>query len=165
MAKQTSGTTHADPKAKAQPQASTEVPPEFAIQKIYVKDFSFEAPHTPDIFRVEWKPKPQADINVTYEKIEDGVYEVRLKITLTAKVDEKVAFLVEVQQAGIFTVNHFPEDQKERLLRAYCANILFPYAREVITNKIVNGGFPPLYLAPINFEAIYQQEKDQRGSG
>ena len=92
-----------------------------------------------------------------------GIYEVRLKITLTTKLEEKVAFLVEVQQAGIFTVNRFPDDQREHLLRAYCANILFPYAREVITSKIVSGGFPPLYLAPINFEAIYQQEKERQG--
>src|SRR3989338_7373576 len=102
---------------KGHPQATTQQQgqqpqPEFAIQKIYVKDFSFEAPHTQDIFRIEWKPKPQADINVTYERVEDGIYEVRLKITLTTKLEEKVAFLVEVQQAGIFTVNRFPDDQR-----------------------------------------------------
>src|SRR3989338_583049 len=134
---------------------------QFAIQRLYIKDSSYEAPNVPQILRENWEPQADINVNTTNTEIEKNIYEVVLTITITTKIKDKVAFLVEVQQAGIFTVKDFPEQDKDHLLRAYCSSILFPYARQHITNKVVDGGFPPIYLAPINFEAVYMQEKQQ----
>lgn len=136
--------------------------PEFAIQRIYTKDISFETPHSPQIFQQEWQPNVDVQLNASSEKLAQDVYEVKLVITVTTKSADKVAFLVEIQQAGIFTAIHFPEPQLHRMLGSYCPNILFPYAREVVSDLIMRGGFPPLYLAPINFDALYEQQLKQQ---
>lgn len=131
---------------------------DFGIQRIYVKDLSFEVPGAPGIFTEKWEPKVEIDLQSKSNQIEDGIQEVVLSVTTTVKIGEKVAFIAEVHQAGIFTIRNFPEDQQQHLLGSFCPNIIFPYARESITDLVTRGGFPQLYLAPINFDAIYQQK-------
>lgn len=134
---------------------------EFVIQKIYVKDISFEAPNTPAIFREKWAPQIDLELNNHASQIEDGVYEAIISINVKAKIGEKVAFIVEIQQAGIFTISHFDKEQIRPLLGSFCPTILYPYAREVIADVVNRGGFPPLNLAPVNFDALYQQQEQQ----
>lgn len=145
--------------------------PQFALQRIYVKDLSFESPNAPEVFQQQWKPSVNMDLNTSHNKISDTQYEVVLSITITAKVEEKVAYLVEIQQAGVFLLNGFPEKQVPPMLGAYCPNLLFPYARETIDNVVNKGSFPALMLAPVNFDAIFaqavkrkQQEQEQQGA-
>ena len=145
--------------AEEQAAGSQEQPQQqFVMQRIYNKDLSYESPSTPDIFRKQWQPKVNVDLNTRSNPIdEQGNFEVVLSITLTAKVDEDTAFLVEVQQAGIFFIAGFEEENLRRLLGTAAPNILFPYARENIDSLVVKGGFPPVMLAPVNFDALYQQ--------
>ena|SRR3989338_5824756 len=138
-------------------------PPEFLIQRIYVKDLSFETPHSPQIFAKEFQPEISMDINIKTNNLDKDVYEIVLSITVTAKAQDKIAFLTEVQQAGIFTLKGFPQDQLKGLLGIFCPQMLYPYVREVITNLTTKGGFPPLYLQPINFEALYMQQQAAQG--
>lgn len=133
----------------------------FEILRIYNKDISLETPNAPEIFRKEWKPEVKLDLDTTYKTIEKDIYEVVLRLTITTKLDDKVAFLCEVNQAGLFQVSNFPEQAIDHMLNAFIPNILYPYARERISNLVVNASFPPLNLAPINFEAIYIQKKQQ----
>lgn len=138
---------------------------QFAMQRIYTKDLSFESPSTPDVFKKQWQPKVNVDLNTKSNKIdEQGNFEVVLSITITAKVDEDTAFLVEVQQAGIFLVTGFEGEDLRRILGTAAPNILFPYARETIDGLCVKGGFPPVMLAPVNFDALYQQALAQAAS-
>ena len=137
---------------------------EFAIQRIYLKDVSFEAPNTPLVFRDAWQPVVTLDINTKTNMLDKDSHEVVLAVTATVKLGEQTAFLAEVKQAGIFTAHNFPTDQLHHLLGSYCPNILFPYAREAISDLVIRGGFPPLYLAPINFDALYQQHLQQQTS-
>ncbi|WP_119393536.1 protein-export chaperone SecB [Salinibius halmophilus] len=136
--------------------------PQFSIQRIYLKDMSFETPNSPEIFREEWKPQLKLDLDNKTTKLDDDNWEVVLTITLTAKVGEKTAFLIEVQQAGIFLAKGFEEDQLKNMLGSYCPTTLFPYARETIDNLLVKGSFPPAMLAPINFEAMYRQAQQNQ---
>lgn len=131
---------------------------EFVIQRIYVKDISYEAPSTPEIFQTEWTPQVDFNLQTNSQKITDDVYEVVLQITVTTKLKDKTAFLVEVKQAGIFTLKGFTKEQLDPMLGSFCPNILFPYARELISATISRGSFPPLYLAPINFDVMYQEQ-------
>lgn len=131
---------------------------QFAMQRIYTKDLSFESPSTPDVFKKQWQPKVNVDLNTKSDKVdEQGNFEVVLSITITAKIDDDTAFLVEVQQAGIFLVTGFEGEDLRRILGTAAPNILFPYARETIDGLCVKGGFPPVMLAPVNFDALYQQ--------
>ncbi len=134
---------------------------EFAIQKIYTKDISFETPHSPEIFREQWKPQINVDLNTKGVSLEEGVYEVVLALTVTAKLEEKTAFLVEIQQAGIFTIKGIKEAELPVMLGSFCPNILFPYAREVISDLVTKGGFPQLLLAPVNFDALFAQHQEK----
>jgi preprotein translocase subunit SecB len=136
-----------------QPAASAA--PQFAIQRIYTKDISFETPNSPDIFKKEWKPEVQLDLDTKSTKIDNDLYEVVLAVTVTAKIGEETAFLCEVQQAGIFTIGDMPEQNKAHMMGAFCPNTLFPYARETISNLVNRGTFPALNLAPVNFDAIF----------
>lgn len=133
--------------------------PQFAIQRIYVKDLSLETPNSPKIFLEQWKPELNMDLATKTEALDDDAHEVMLTVTVTVKSDNKVAFLVEVKQAGIFTMRGFEKDQLEPMLGSFCPNVLYPYAREVITDAVVKAGFPQLYLTPINFDALYEQQK------
>jgi preprotein translocase subunit SecB len=135
---------------------------EFSLQRIYLKDCSFETPHTPHIFRKDWQPQVSLDLQTTNESVGENAYEVVLGITATAKVDDQVAFLVEVKQAGIFTVSHFAKEQVQEILNIVCPGILFPYIREVVSSLITRGSFPQLLLDPINFEALYKQNLEQQ---
>lgn len=139
--------------------------PDFAIQRLYIKDSSFEAPNTPEIFRDEWQPEVSLDLQITNEELAEDVFEVVLMVTAEVKNGEQVAFLTEIHQAGVFTINGFGEEQLGHMLGSFCPNILYPYARERISDAAVNGGFPPLYLSPINFDAFYQQHLDAEEEG
>lgn len=135
----------------------------FAIQRIYTKDVSFESPNAPEIFRKEWKPDLNLDLNVKNNKLDDNTYEVVLKVTATNKIGEEVAFLAEVHQAGIFTIAEtLEEGQRAHLLGAFCPNILFPYARECMSSLVSRATFPQLNLAPVNFDAVFAQHLQQR---
>ena len=149
-----------------EPAAGSQEKPQqqFAMQRIYSKDLSFESPATPGVFKKQWQPKVNVDLNTKSDKVdEQGNYEVVLTITLTAKVEEETAFLVEVQQAGIFFISGFEAEDLRRILGTTAPNILFPYARETIDSVCVKGGFPPVMLAPVNFDALYQQALAQKG--
>lgn len=131
--------------------------PQFALQRIYVKDLSFESPNSPQVFQEQWKPQVNLDLNTSHTKVSDHQYEVVLSLTVTAKVGEKVAYIVEIQQAGVFMVQGIEGAQLGQMLGAYCPTILFPYAREAIDGVVGKGSFPALMLAPVNFDAIYAQ--------
>jgi preprotein translocase subunit SecB len=136
-----------------QPQSQNDK--QFALQKIYVKDLSFETPHSPAIFTEKWEPSVNIELNTNGKALAADVHEVILGITVTAKVGEKVAYLCEVHQAGIFTIKGFEEQELGPMLGSYCPNVLFPYARELISDLVIRGGFPQMLLAPVNFDAIY----------
>lgn len=136
--------------------------PQFSIQRIFLKDASFESPGAPEIFRSQWKPQVNLDLNTRSKKLEDDFYEVILSLTITANNDDKTAFLVEIHQGGIFNINGMDETTLNHTLGAFCPNILFPYARETVDNLVLRGSFPPLMLAPVNFEALYQQSLQQQ---
>jgi len=146
----------------AEESASTEEQaPRFVIQKIYTKDISFETPNTPDIFREEWKPTLDLQLGNAYARIDDDNHEVTLTVTVTAKVGDKVAFLAEVKQAGIFSLTGYSDQEMGPLFGSYCPNTLFPFAREVISDIVIKGGFPQLVLAPVNFDALYMNQIEQ----
>lgn len=134
----------------------------FDIQRLYVKDTSFESPSAPAIFREEWQPEVSIDLQTKSSILETDVHEVVLTVTVTAKKQDKTIFLVEVKQAGIFSIKGFNKDQLAHMLGSFCPNILFPYAREVVTDISVRGGFPPLYLTPVNFDMLYSQHLEQQ---
>jgi len=130
---------------------------QFALQRIYIKDVSFETPQGHEAFRQQFKPRINLEINTKQNKIDDSNYEVVLTLQVTATQDEKTSFLAEVQQAGIFAVAGIEGAQLRQVLGTVCPSILFPYARECIDNLVTRGSFPPLMLAPVNFDALYQQ--------
>ena len=142
---------------------TTETRQQFAIQKLYVKDVSFESPSSPKSFSYKkWDPK--IDLNLTNKQthIDADIFEAVLSITATVSIEDETAFLVEVHQAGLFQIAGFEEEQKSYLMGSQCMNILFPYAREVISDMSVRGGFPPLIMSPVNFDALYQQHLQQK---
>ena len=138
--------------------------PQFAIQRIYMKDVSFETPNSPAIFQKEWKPEVQLDLDTKSAKLGDNTYEVVLSLTVTVKVEEQTAFLAEVQQAGVFTIGQMPEAQLAHTIGAFCPNTLFPYARESIASLVNRGSFPQLNLAPVNFDALFASYVKQRNA-
>lgn len=149
----------------AQQQEGQQQGPAFALQRIYLKDSSFESPKTPDVFRGQWAPRISFNLNTSNSKVSEGVYEVVLRLTIEAKQEDNVAFLCEVQQAGIFTCDGFNEADLERVLATVCPNILFPYARETVDALVTRGSFPAVMLAPVNFDAVYAQSKQQQQNG
>ncbi len=136
--------------------------PIFNIEKLYVKDLSLEIPHAPKIFLQHENPQIDIQLHTQAESLEEGVYEVTAMATVTAKLADKVMFLHEAKQAGIFQVRNLPEGELEPVLGIMCPNILFPYLREVVSDVAVRGGFAPVLLNPINFEALYHQQKQQQ---
>ena len=134
---------------------------QLSIQKIYIKDASFESPSGASIFSKPWKPKIDVEINTNGSRLTDNQFEVILTATVTAKLEEDTAFLVEIQQAGVFEIMGFDESGLAAMLGSYCPNILFPYVRESISDLIVRGGFPQFSLTPVNFEALYAQKMQQ----
>lgn len=134
---------------------------QFAIQRIYTKDLSFESPNAPDIFRGEWKPENELSLNTKVNRLGDQIYEVVLTVTVNVKVGDKTAFIAEVHQAGIFTLNGFPEQELGAMLGAYCPNLLFPYAREVVSDLVTKGSFPQLVLQHVSFDALFAQHQQK----
>ena len=137
----------------------------FQLQRIYLKDTSFECPGAPEVFLQEWKPKVNVQLNNSARRVGEGdEFEVEITVTVTAKdeAEEKTFYLVEVKQAGIFTVKGIDGEGRAQLLGAYCPNLLFPYVREVVSDLVAKGSFPQMVLQPINFDALYQQQRDQQ---
>lgn len=148
----------------AAPNGQAASQPEFAVQRLYIKDLSLEVPNSPQIFLKAWEPEINLDLATQSNVISEGdepVHEVVLTVTVTVKLKEDVAFLVEVKQAGIFSLKGFPDEELKPMLGSYCPNLLYPYARAAITDAVVQGGFPQLYLTPVNFDALYQQHQAQ----
>jgi preprotein translocase subunit SecB len=127
------------------------------LERLYLKDSSFESPNSPAIFSQEWKPEIELAVNTRSEMIQENVYEVVVTVTVTAKLDGKTAFIVEVQQAGLFTMEGLPEPVIRRAAGTFCPNTLFPYVRESVDSLVIRGGFPAMHLVPINFDAAYDE--------
>ncbi len=136
--------------------------PAFNIEKLYLKDLSLEIPHAPQIFLERETPQIDMQLNAQTEKIDDEVYEVVITSTVTTKIGEKVMFLIEVKQAGIFRLSNLPEEDMEPVLAVLCPNILFPYLRETVSSIAVRAGFSPVLLNPVNFDMLYQQHKQEK---
>jgi len=137
---------------------------EFIIQKIYLKDASFETPSTPGVFQQKWEPEIGLQLGNSAVTLSDDVHEIILTVTVTAKLGDTTAYLCEIKQAGIFTIKGYSEKDMGLMAGSYCPNILFPYAREVVSDIVVKGGFPQMLLAPVNFDALYQQHMQQQAN-
>ena len=138
---------------------------QFSLQRIYIKDVSFESPKSPDAFVGQWKPAVNLELNSHHKVVGTDLYEVVLSVTVTVKKeDDEVIYLSEVQQAGIFMVKGMDDDGIAKTLGSFCPSVLFPYAREAIDSLVVKGSFPPLMLAPVNFDAIYEQSRQQQSA-
>ena len=152
----------ADP---AQPQPSSEQnQPSFQIEKVYVKDLSLEIPNAPHVFVQPVQPQLEVQIHTNAAQFAEGYYECSVTATVTAKAGERTLFLAEVAQAGIFAVRNVPAQELDPLLGIGCPTILFPYLRESISDLVTRGGFPPVLLSPVSFEAIYMQRLQQQGA-
>ncbi|MCS4505397.1 Protein-export protein SecB [wastewater metagenome] len=141
--------------------AAQEGQQQFSIQKVYLKDCSLETPNSPDVFRSEWRPEANVELDTSNREIGDGTYEIAIRITVTAKLGDQTAYLCEVEQAGVFAVAGFDGQTLRGLLGSFCPSILFPYAREAISDLTGKAGFPPMVLAPVNFDALYAQQQAQ----
>lgn len=138
---------------------------QFAVQKIYLKDVSFESPNSPQSFTGgDWQPEINVELNSSHQTLAENTYEVVLNITVTAKHDEKTVFLAEIKQAGIFSITGFEQENLNGMIGAYCPEMLFPFAREAVSELVAKGGFPQLLLAPVNFNALYTQQVQQRAA-
>ncbi|MDD2661941.1 MAG: protein-export chaperone SecB [Methylococcales bacterium] len=140
---------------------SNAVEKQFSIQKIYTKDLSFETPNSPKVFTEKWAPAVDFNLGTHVLPLDDSMYEVALTVTITVKNGDATAYLVEVNQAGIFALDGFTEAEMGPMLGSFCPNILFPYARESISDLVTRGGFPQMLLAPVNFDALYSQHLQQ----
>ncbi|TXG76548.1 MAG: protein-export chaperone SecB [Rhodocyclaceae bacterium] len=138
---------------------------QFTIEKIYVKDLSLEIPNAPQIFLQREQPEVQVQLHTEAAAVDEGIYQCLLTVTVTAKLGEKTMFLVEAGQAGIFQIRNVPQQDLDPILSIACPNILFPYVRETISDTIGRAGFPPVLLAPVNFEVLYQQRLQQQQQG
>jgi len=145
-------------------QPATSELPSFNIEKLYVKDLSLEIPHAPGIFLEREQPQIELQLHTQATNIEDGVFEVSVTVTVTARLSEKnkVMFLIEAKQAGVFQLLNLPPAEQDTVLAVVCPNIIYPYLREVVSDVAVRAGFSPVLLNPINFEALYQQQKQQQ---
>jgi preprotein translocase subunit SecB len=132
------------------------------LQKIYTKDISFEVPNAPHVFQLQGQPNVELNLSQRVNALAEGVFEVVLSVTVTCKIEESTAYLAEVHQAGIFGVSGFDDASQEAVLATYCPNVLFPYVRQVVSDLVQGGGFPPLFLQPINFDAIYAEQMRRR---
>ena len=141
--------------------AGQDAQPGFGIEKLYVKDASIEVPNAPQIFTERTAPQVNVELGNSAQKLDEGIFEVAIKVTVTAKIGDKTAFLVEATQAGIFAIRNVPAENLEPILAVTCPNILFPYAREAVSDMVTRAGFAAVLLNPINFEALYMQQKQQ----
>jgi len=138
--------------------------PAFTVEKVYVKDVSFEAPGAPQVFNEAGQPQLQMNLNQRVQRLNETAFEVVLGVTLTCTIGEKTAYLAEVQQAGVFGLVGFDDQTLDAMLGTHCPNALYPYARQVVSDLISAGGFPPFVLQPINFEALYAEGLRQRAA-
>ncbi len=138
---------------------------QLSLQKVYIKDASFEVPGAPQIFQEQGQPQVQLNLSQQVGTLAENVYEVVLTVTVTCKLAEKTAYLAEVQQAGVFGMSGFDVANRDAVLATYCPNVLYPYARQVVSDLIQNGGFPPFLLQPINFESLYAEQMRRRADG
>ena len=150
-------------KKRSSPEAQQQGPG-FGIEKLYLKDVSVEVPNSPEIFTSREAPQVSVELNNNAQPLPDGFFEVALQVTVTSKINDKTAFLIDVTQAGIFAVRNVPQDNLEPILAITCPNILFPYAREAISDLITKAGFTTVLLNPINFENLYVQQKQQQAA-
>ena len=146
-------------------QAATAAGAQLSLQKVYIKDASFEVPGAPHIFQEQGQPQVQLNLQQQVGTLGENVYEVVLTVTVTCKLADKTAYLAEVQQAGVFGVAGFEPSNRDMVLATFCPNVLFPYARTAVANMIQDGGFPPFLLQPINFEALYDEQMRRRAEG
>jgi len=144
-----------------QPGDGTQQGATFTIDKIYVKDLSLESPGSPQSFTTPQQPQVEVGLRTRGEQVQPDVYECVLTVTLTAKVGDKTLFLIEASQAGIFTIKGLPPEQLQPVIAINCPTVLFPYVRETLADAVTRAGFPPVHLAPINFEVLYQQQLAQ----
>jgi preprotein translocase subunit SecB len=152
--------------ADSQPASATEgVSAQFAIEKVYVKDLSLENPGAPQSFQMTEAPQIEVGLRTRAEQVAQDTYECVLTITVTARAGDKTVFLVEAAQAGLFVIRGVPANHLQPVLATHCPAVLFPYARETVASATMHAGFPPVHLAPINFEALYQQQLAQAASG
>jgi len=136
-----------------------------SIGKIYLKDFSFESPQAPDVFRQQdWKPQTDLNLRSSHTEIEEGQHEIVLTVTVEAKADDKTYFLLELQQAGLFEIAGYEGEELGAIIGSFCPNVLFPFARESVASIVQKGGFPEFILQPINFDALYMQSKQQQAA-
>lgn len=142
--------------------APEQAQPQFSIEKLYVKDISLETPNSPDLFLEREAPQIELKLFNQGRQAAEGLYEVNLTVTLTAKIGERTAYLVEVAQAGLFRIVNVTEETLGMIMQISCPNILFPYAREAVSELIGRAGYQPVYLAPVNFEMLYQQQREQQ---
>jgi len=153
MAETTNGAANGQAQGQAQ----------LSLQKIYTKDVSFEAPGAPQIFQgTTSQPNVELNLSQRVTQLGEAAFEVVLSVTATCKIDEKTAYLAEVHQAGIFGLSGFDASGRDAVLATYCPNVLFPYARQVVSDLVQNGGFPPFFLQPINFDALYADQQRRR---
>lgn len=145
-------------------EATQDAQPGFGIEKLYVKDASIEVPNAPQIFTERTAPQVNVELANAAQRLDEGIFEVAIKVTVTAKIGDKTAFLVEATQAGIFAIRNVPAENLEPILAITCPNILFPYAREAVSDMVTRAGFAPVLLNPINFEALYMQQQQQAES-
>ncbi len=145
----------------AEPQGQAQL----SLQKVYIKDASFEVPGAPQIFQEAGQPQVQLNLSQKVGTIAENTFEVILSVTVTCSVGEKTAYLAEVQQAGIFGLVGFDDASRDTVLATYCPNVLFPYARQMVSDMVQNGGFPPFLLQPINFEALYAEQQRRQQAG
>ena len=143
--------------SETQPEAQ----PQFAIEKLYIKDISVECPNSPEVFLENTTPQIEVKLLNNGKQVGEGLYEGVLTVTVTAKVGERTGYLVEVAQAGVFRILNVPDETLEMILHITCPNILFPYAREAVSDLVGRAGFQPIILAPVNFEVLYQQQRAQ----
>ena len=161
----TKGYTMAKKDTEKKPDAEQ---PEFSIQRIYLKDLSFETPQGPTAFKKKWQPKVSQDLNTKTSPVEDGIFEVALRVTINIKDGDDTIYIVEAEQAGLFNIKGFSDEQLPQVLNTTCPGILFPYLRETLDTVVTKGTFPALLLPPINFDALFanavkQAEANQNG--
>jgi preprotein translocase subunit SecB len=137
---------------------------QFLVQRIYTKDISFEAPNTPQLFQENWSPQINVGLGSEVNKVNEELLELVLKVSVEAKHEEKTVFLVEIQQAGLFAIQGFNEQEADALMGVAAPNVLFPYAREVVSDLVTRGSFPQFVLQPVNFEAIYAQQRQAKAA-
>lgn len=147
--------------------ANGQTPPQQAqaqltLQRIYAKDVSFEAPGAPHVFQQQGQPNVELNLSQSVSQLAEDTFEVVLSVTATCKLEDKTAYLAEVKQAGIFGVSGFDAPNRDMVLGTYCPNVLFPYVRQAVSDLVQNGGFPPFFLQPINFDALYAEQQRRR---